>query len=262
MIQVKLEPSLAVNAEQVFSSLALLSLITRPTLSLLATIPLTAASLGCFERIQAFLLLPVCRDQRVISEAHAIIGTPSNAPQKNPTRAATTKIVSDRSGSDDPSTAVKISNLSLSVGSGERLLMRDLDLDISKGSFITVTGPVGCGKTSLLKAIVGDLAYERGRVTASQACTAYCSQKVWLANGSLRQAICGPSTHTTIDEVWYRRVLRACALDFDIANMDAGDATVIGSRGATLSGGQKQRIVGLLNRLCWCRPANHCDRRH
>ena len=40
----------------------------------------------------------------------------------------------------------------------------------------------------------------------------------------------------------YQRVVRACALEPDIAVLPAGDATEIGERGINLSGGQKQRM--------------------
>lgn len=40
----------------------------------------------------------------------------------------------------------------------------------------------------------------------------------------------------------YQRVVRACALEPDIAILPAGDATEIGERGINLSGGQKQRV--------------------
>ena len=40
----------------------------------------------------------------------------------------------------------------------------------------------------------------------------------------------------------YQRVVRACALEPDIAVLPAGDATEIGERGINLSGGQKQRV--------------------
>ena len=37
--------------------------------------------------------------------------------------------------------------------------MKDINFEVTKGEFICVIGDVGAGKTSLLKAIVGDLIY-------------------------------------------------------------------------------------------------------
>jgi ABC-type molybdenum transport system ATPase subunit/photorepair protein PhrA len=41
----------------------------------------------------------------------------------------------------------------------------------------------------------------------------------------------------------YNRVVAACALGHDIAQLPAGDATEIGERGVNLSGGQKARLA-------------------
>ena len=47
---------------------------------------------------------------------------------------------------------------------GERWLFRQLDLELSAGQLIAVTGPSGTGKSSLLACIGGALALEEGRI--------------------------------------------------------------------------------------------------
>ncbi|TDZ40639.1 ABC transporter atnG [Colletotrichum spinosum] len=54
------------------------------------------------------------------------------------------------------------------------------------------------------------------------------------------------------DETLYLRVLHACDIDKDLAQLSDGDQTIIGSKGAALSGGQKQRIA--LARAVYSRP--------
>jgi hypothetical protein len=46
-----------------------------------------------------------------------------------------------------------------------------------------------------------------------------------------------------LDVQRYRSVVEACQLARDLAQMPAGDATVVGERGATLSGGQRVRLA-------------------
>ena len=56
---------------------------------------------------------------------------------------------------------------------GGKRVLRDLDLDVERGEFLVVTGPNGCGKTTLLRLCAGlqaptqgtiEVAVERGRV--------------------------------------------------------------------------------------------------
>lgn len=52
---------------------------------------------------------------------------------------------------------------------GERWLFRQLDLELSGGQLIAVTGPSGTGKSSLLAGIGGALSLEEGRIENTQA---------------------------------------------------------------------------------------------
>jgi ABC-type bacteriocin/lantibiotic exporter with double-glycine peptidase domain len=45
------------------------------------------------------------------------------------------------------------------------------------------------------------------------------------------------------DDVRYKKVLYHCALERDLALLDAGDRTEVGEKGLTLSGGQKARVT-------------------
>jgi ABC-type bacteriocin/lantibiotic exporter with double-glycine peptidase domain len=103
-----------------------------------------------------------------------------------------------------------------------------------------IVGRVGSGKSSILKAIAGELVQKRGSAIVNGAALAYCDQVPWLQNISIRHNIIGQSV---LDEKWLSTVTAACALSEDIAVLPEGDLTLVGSGGVTLSGGQKQRVV-------------------
>lgn len=62
---------------------------------------------------------------------------------------------------------LKISGLSksFSTQNGELLVLKDINLDIKKGEFISIIGHSGCGKSTLLKIISGLTDYSEGSIT-------------------------------------------------------------------------------------------------
>lgn len=68
---------------------------------------------------------------------------------------------------------------------------------------------------------------------------AYCDQTPWHMNGTVRDSIIAFSH---VDERWYQKVLQACSLTEDLAQLPKGDLSKIGSKGIVLSGGQSQRV--------------------
>ncbi|GJN76137.1 hypothetical protein PLICBS_010249 [Purpureocillium lilacinum] len=104
---------------------------------------------------------------------------------------------------------------------------------------LAIGGLFGSGKSTLLKAMLGEARLLRGHVHLARGPVAYCDPTAWLRLGSVRDNILGPSK---FDEKWYATVLRACALERDVSQLDDGDMTCVGSGGNALSGGQKQRV--------------------
>ncbi len=113
-------------------------------------------------------------------------------------------------------------------------------------------GPVGCGKSTFLKALIGETTFLDGelRVVGSPR-VAYCDQTSWIINGTIRET--SLPDHQVLfsdsdEDDWYATVVQACDLTADLQQLPSGDATVVGSKGLKLSGGQKQRIVSPLVR--------------
>lgn len=94
------------------------------------------------------------------------------------------------------------------------------------------------GKSSFLQALLRELPLESGSISINGS-VSYASQEPWVFAGTVRQNILFGEEY---DKERYEAVVKTCALLKDFDQLENGDRTVIGERGASLSGGQKARI--------------------
>ena len=117
-------------------------------------------------------------------------------------------------------------------------VLKDVTLSIHQNALVTIIGPVGCGKSSLLMAMLGELPLTDGKLQRNGA-IAYAAQEPWVFSDTLRNNIL---FGRPFDHHRYETVLEVCDLTKDIAGFPNGDLTLIGQRGVTLSGGQRARV--------------------
>lgn len=116
--------------------------------------------------------------------------------------------------------------------------LQNLTFVAERGKLIGICGSVGCGKSSLLSAILGRMKHVKGKV-AVQGTVAYVTQQAWIMNSTVRENILFGEPY---NKERYTEVVESCSLLQDFKDFVNGDETEIGERGINLSGGQKQRI--------------------
>uniref|UniRef100_A0A8C0FAN5 Multidrug resistance-associated protein 1 n=1 Tax=Bubo bubo TaxID=30461 RepID=A0A8C0FAN5_BUBBB len=121
-----------------------------------------------------------------------------------------------------------------------------INFTVPEGSLVAVVGQVGCGKSSLLSALLGEMDKKEGYVVVKGS-VAYVPQQAWVQNATLEDNVI---FGREMNESRYKRVIEACALLPDIEILPTGDKTEIGEKGVNLSGGQKQRVS--LARAVYC----------
>ncbi|XP_068386496.1 ATP-binding cassette sub-family C member 3 isoform X3 [Eschrichtius robustus] len=116
--------------------------------------------------------------------------------------------------------------------------LHSLDIQVPKGALVAVVGPVGCGKSSLLSALLGEMEKLEGKVYMKGS-VAYVPQQAWIQNCTLQENVLFGQA---LDPKRYRQALEACALLADLEVLPGGGKTEIGEKGINLSGGQRQRV--------------------
>uniref|UniRef100_A0A673CLX7 ATP-binding cassette, sub-family C (CFTR/MRP), member 3 n=1 Tax=Sphaeramia orbicularis TaxID=375764 RepID=A0A673CLX7_9TELE len=117
-------------------------------------------------------------------------------------------------------------------------VLHNINVMVPQGSLLAVVGHVGCGKSSLISALLGEMEKLEGEVSI-RGSVAYVPQQAWIQNATLRDNILFGKP---FNEQKYRCVLEACALTPDLEVLPGGDMTEIGEKGINLSGGQRQRV--------------------
>ncbi|RMZ83856.1 hypothetical protein DV737_g1512, partial [Chaetothyriales sp. CBS 132003] len=126
----------------------------------------------------------------------------------------------------------------MSFGSRLKPLLTNCSLKALEGELVVLTGSVGSGKTTVIKALVEGVAPSSGSISL-QGTVAYAPQDAFLMRGTVKENILFGSPY---DSSFYNRVIQATCLQDDFIRMPHGDETMLGSLGMSVSGGQKSRI--------------------
>ncbi|KAJ3535552.1 hypothetical protein NM688_g6963 [Phlebia brevispora] len=116
--------------------------------------------------------------------------------------------------------------------------MRNVNMQIPRGSLVAVVGAVGSGKSSLLNGLIGEMRKVQGHVSFGGR-VAYCAQTAWIQNATLRENV---TFGLPYEEDRYWKAIENASLLPDLQVLADGDLTEIGEKGINLSGGQKQRV--------------------
>lgn len=133
---------------------------------------------------------------------------------------------------------VVLKNVTARWGSESQLGITECDFEVHGCQLVTIDGPVGSGKSTILMVIIRELDIDCGALTVNGV-VSYSSQEPWLFDSTVRQNILFTEE---FDEKRYLEVIRVCSLERDFQSLPVHDMTIVGESGICLSGGQKARI--------------------
>jgi ATP-binding cassette subfamily C (CFTR/MRP) protein 1 len=219
--------SRTLDVSTIFTSISYLLLLATPLGTLFQMYPGLLAASTCLDRIQSFLEQDPRSDFRQLHQSSSSEKTSINIRDK-----ATEGV--------GPSPTISMSAASFGYETGKPTL-KDVDLRIPTSTLTMVIGPVASGKSTLCKALLGEIPVVDGVVEVAGPIgkVGYCEQTPFLTNSTIRENIVG---FAVFDPVRYKEVVEATMLQADLDTLPQGDETKVGSNGIALSGGQKQRV--------------------
>ena len=149
---------------------------------------------------------------------------------------------------------IKLNQLSFRYSPQTAWVLRNLDLNIAKGSRIGIIGATGSGKSTLLDIVMGLLRPSEGSIEidgqpvtienhrAWQAHIAHVPQDIFLADSTIEENIAFSIPKDQIDHERVRQAAQQAQIADSIDTWPKQYQTFVGERGVRLSGGQRQRI--------------------
>jgi ATP-binding cassette subfamily B protein len=135
----------------------------------------------------------------------------------------------------------------------ERVIIKDLSLDVPQGSTVAIVGPTGAGKTTIINLLMRFYDVNAGTIdldgheirnyTRQSLRSAYTMvlQETWLFGGTIAENIAYGKEGATMDEIV--EAAKAAKIDSFIRTLPEGYDTVMTDNGVNISKGQKQLIT-------------------
>ena len=158
--------------------------------------------------------------------------------------------------------SIELRGVSFRFSPTEPHVIDNINLSVRAGECVAITGVSGCGKTTLVKVMLGLLAPTSGEVLVGgqpvsrlglanyRQIVGTVMQEDRLFSGSIADNISFFDPAPEWERI--RECARRAAIDQEIAKMPMGYYTITGDSGIGISGGQKQRI--LLARALYRQP--------
>lgn len=149
--------------------------------------------------------------------------------------------------------AIELSHVSFRYNESMPNVLDDFSLKINPGEYLAIVGPTGCGKSTLMRLLLGFETPDRGiisydRKDISNIDLESLRKKIGVVMqdgklflGDIFSNIVISAPETTLDGAW--EAAEIASVGADIRSMPMGMHTIIGEGQGGISGGQKQRLM-------------------
>lgn len=210
---------------------------------------LSAGDLAAFISLTAYLLFPMMamgfvvsviqRSEASLERIYAVLDAPIERPELGRALPFPT-----------PGKGPSLSIRNLSFGWTDRLVLKDIQVEIPAGATVGIFGRTGSGKTTLLRLLARLANPAEGTVLVGSTDLTRLDLEDWRRRVTLVLQTPFLFSETIAENVGFgadpeviREAVGAAALEPDLKALPDGLNTVVGERGIVLSGGQRQRVA-------------------
>ena len=149
---------------------------------------------------------------------------------------------------------ISLQDVSFSYDKKSVNTLKNINLDIKKGTFVGVTGETGAGKSTLFHIMLGLLQPNSGNlffkdkniyadIEKWREQVGYIAQNIYLLDDTIEKNISFDFVNEVIDENRMNFSIKMSCLEEKILELPQGLKTKVGNDGIKLSGGERQRIA-------------------
>jgi ABC-type bacteriocin/lantibiotic exporter with double-glycine peptidase domain len=147
-----------------------------------------------------------------------------------------------------------LNNITFSYPGSKLVPIKNITMNIEKGSIVGITGQTGAGKSTLFHLMLGLLTPQQGNIfykgndifadlSAWRKEIGYISQNIYLLDGSIKKNITFNFFDENIDDIKLNYSIKVSGLEDRINKLKNGLDSEVGVDGLKFSGGEKQRIA-------------------
>lgn len=149
---------------------------------------------------------------------------------------------------------VRLNNVSYKYPGQQEYALKNVNINIPKGSRVGIVGRSGSGKSTLLDLIMGLLTptsghleidgkkISRDNVHAWRKMISHVPQSIYLQDASIEKNVTMGLQEVQINRAKFRESVRVAQIESLVNDLRDENRVLVGERGARISGGQRQRI--------------------
>ena len=148
---------------------------------------------------------------------------------------------------------INFENVDFKYPSQNKLVLKDINLKISKNENISIIGESGSGKSTLIDLFMGLQTPNQGKILINgreinknlnnwQNSIGYIPQSIYLQDETIEKNIAFGVPENEINKKRIQQVIKLAQLSEFVTQLTDIEYTIVGEKGARISGGQVQRI--------------------